>query len=164
MTAARTDRPPDHGAWFTAPVRLAVDATDATSGLAECPTVTYGGPDSASVSVIGTCRDVAGNAASRTFALSFDATPPILTKLSASGGDRRVMLRWDASGGAAAVEIVRSPGIAGAPTSVVFRGAGDGFVDSQVVNGNRYCVRGPRARRGGQRWQPGLARPGRARG
>ena len=33
-------------------------------------------PDSASVSVIGTCRDDAGNAASRTFALSFDATPP----------------------------------------------------------------------------------------
>ena len=32
VTAARTDRPPDHGAWFTAPVRLAVDATDATSG------------------------------------------------------------------------------------------------------------------------------------
>ena len=139
MTAARTDRPPDHGAWFTAPVRLAVDATDATSGLAECPTVTYGGPDSASVSVIGTCRDVAGNAASRTFALSFDATPPILTKLSASGGDRRVMLRWNATGGAAAVEILRSPGLAGAPTSVVFRGAGDGFVDSQVVNGNRYA-------------------------
>ena len=138
VTAARTDRPPDHGAWFTAPVRLAVEATDATSGLAECPTVTYGGPDSASVSVIGTCRDRAGNAASRTFALSFDATPPLLTKLSASGGDRRVMLRWDASGGAAAVEIVRSPGIAGAPTSVVFRGAGDGFVDSQVVNGGRY--------------------------
>ena len=44
VTAARTDRPPDHGTWFTAPVRLAVEATDATSGLAECPTVTYGGP------------------------------------------------------------------------------------------------------------------------
>jgi hypothetical protein len=139
VTAARTERPPDHGAWFTAPVRLAVEATDATSGLAECPTVTYGGPDSASVSVIGTCRDVAGNAASRTFGLSFDATPPLLTKLSASGGDRRVMLRWNATGGAAAVEILRSPGIAGASTSVVFRGTGDGFVDSQVVNGNRYA-------------------------
>ena len=97
VTAARTDRPPDHGAWFTAPVRLAVEATDATSGLAECPPVTYGGPDSASVSVIGTCRDEAGNAASRTFPLSFDATPPLLTKLSASGGDRRVMLRWNAT-------------------------------------------------------------------
>jgi hypothetical protein len=139
VTAARTDRPPDHGTWFTAPVRLAVEATDATSGLAECPTVTYGGPDSASVSLIGTCRDNAGNAASRTFALSFDATPPLLTKLSASGGDRRVMLRWNAVGGATAVEILRSPGLAGAPTSVVFRGSGDGFVDSQVVNGNRYA-------------------------
>ena len=50
VTAARPERPPDHGAWFTAPVRLAVEATDATSGLAECPTVAYGGPDSASVS------------------------------------------------------------------------------------------------------------------
>jgi len=139
VTAARTDRPPDHGAWFTAPVRLAVEATDATSGLAECPTLTYGGPDSGAVSVIGTCRDRAGNVASRTFALSFDATPPILTVLSAAGGDRRVMLRWKATGGPTAVEIVRSPGIAGAPTSVVFRGAGDGFVDSQVANGSRYA-------------------------
>jgi hypothetical protein len=139
VTAARTDRPPDHGAWFTAPVRLAVDATDATSGLAECPTVTYGGPDSAAVSVTGTCRDHAGNAASRTFALSFDATPPDLRTLAASGGDRRVMLRWSATGGAASVVILRSPGIAGAPTSVVFRGAGAGFVDSHVANGSRYA-------------------------
>ena len=139
VTAVRTDRPPDHGAWFNAPVRLALEATDATSGVAECPPVTYGGPDSASVSLTGTCRDVAGNAAGRTFPLSFDATPPRLTKLSASGGDRRVMLRWRATGGAAAVEILRSPGLDGAPTSVVFRGAGDGFVDSKVVNGNRYA-------------------------
>ena len=139
VTAARTDRPPDHAGWFTAPVRLAVEAIDATSGLAECPTVTYGGPDSAAVSVTGTCRDHAGNAASRTFALSFDATPPDLKALSASGWDRRVMLRWDATGGAASVEVLRSPGIAGAPTSVVFRGAGGGFVDSHVVNGSRYA-------------------------
>ncbi len=139
VTAVRTDRPPDHGAWFNAPVRLALEATDATSGVAECPPVTYGGPDSASVSLTGTCRDVAGNAAGRTFPLSFDATPPRLTKLSASGGDRRVTLRWRATGGAAAVEILRSPGLDGAPTSVVFRGAGDGFVDSKVVNGNRYA-------------------------
>ena len=139
VTAVRTDRPPDHGAWFNAPVRLALEATDATSGVAECPPVTYGGPDSASVSLTGTCRDVAGNAAGRTFPLSFDATPPRLTKLSASGGDRRLTLRWRATGGAAAVEILRSPGLDGAPTSVVFRGAGDGFVDSKVVNGNRYA-------------------------
>jgi hypothetical protein len=139
VTAAVTDRPPDHGTWFTSPVRLAVVATDATSGLAECPAVTYGGPDSASVSVTGTCRDRAGNTASRTFALSFDATPPVLTRLSASAGDRRVMLRWNATAGATSVQIMRSPGIAGASTSVVFRGAGDGFVDSQVVNGDRYA-------------------------
>ena len=139
VTAVRTDRPPDHGAWFNAPVRLALEATDATSGVAECPPVTYGGPDSASASLTGTCRDVAGNVAGRTFPLSFDATPPRLTKLSASGGDRRVTLRWRATGGAAAVEILRSPGLDGAPTSVVFRGAGEGFVDSKVVNGNRYA-------------------------
>ena len=68
------------------------------------------------------------------------------------------MLRWNAAGGAAAVEILRSPGIAGAPTSVVFRGAGDGFVDSQVVNGNRYAYEVRVGRRGGQRWQPDRAR------
>jgi hypothetical protein len=139
VTAARTDRPPDHGNWFTAPVRLAVEAVDATSGLAECPIVTYGGPDSGAVSVTGTCRDRAGNAASRSFALSFDATPPLLTKLSASGGDRRVMLHWATTGGATSVVVIRSPGIGGAPSSVVFRGSGAEFVDGQVVNDKRYA-------------------------
>jgi hypothetical protein len=138
VTAARTDRPPDYAGWYTAPVRLAVEATDATSGLAECPTVTYGGPDSATVSVIGTCRDQAGNVASRTFPLSFDATAPLLTRVAASGGDRRVMLRWLASGGAISAEVVRSPGRGGAPSSVVFRGAGAAFEDTRVVNGTRY--------------------------
>ena len=139
VTAARTDRPPDNGRWFTAPVRLAVEATDATSGLADCPSVTYDGPDSATVSVTGTCRDRAGNAASRAFPLSFDATPPLVTALSAAGGDRRVMLRWKATGGVASAEVLRSPGLGGAPTSVVFRGPGVRFADAEVVNGTRYA-------------------------
>jgi len=138
VTAARPERPPDHGSWFTAPVRLNVEATDATSGLAACPNVTYDGPDSPTVSVIGTCRDRAGNAASRAFPLSFDATPPLLTALSVSPGDRRVMLRWRATGGVASVEVMRSPGLGGAHTSVVFRGPGARFADAEVVNGDRY--------------------------
>ena len=48
------------------------------------------------------------------------------------------MLRWRAAGGAASVEILRSPGLGGEPTSVVFRGPGAGFADTRVVNRRRY--------------------------
>ena len=132
MTAVRTDRPPDHAGWFTAPVRVALEATDATSSLAECPTVTYGGPDSAAVSVTGTCRDRAGNTSSHSLGLSFDATAPQLTSLSASGGDGRVMLRWRAAGGAASVErsSARPAWAASLPASCsAVRGAG--FADTR---------------------------------
>ena len=138
VTAARPERPPDHGNWFTAPVRLDLEATDATSGLAACPSVTYDGPDSPTVSVTGACRDRAGNAASRAFPLSFDATPPLLEALKASPGDRRVMLLWRATGGVASVEVLRSPGLGDAPTSVVFRGPGARFTDTGLGNDARY--------------------------
>jgi hypothetical protein len=71
---------PERGAnadgWFNQPVRFDLQATDATSGLADCPSVTYSGPDSATASFGTSCRDRAGNTASRTFSLKYDATAP----------------------------------------------------------------------------------------
>jgi hypothetical protein len=77
LTGATPERPPNAGGWFSNPVRFDIQATDATSGIADCPPVTYGGPDSATASFNASCRDLAGNSASRSFALKYNATPSV---------------------------------------------------------------------------------------
>jgi hypothetical protein len=138
VTSATPERPPDHAGWFTAPVRFAVAASDATSGLADCPPVSYTGPDSPTAVLAGLCRDHAGNFARRTFELSFDATSPSLTGLKSAVGDRRVELSWGATGEARSIEVVRTPGLGDERATVVFRGPGTRFVDTAVVNRDRY--------------------------
>ncbi len=54
-------RPPDLGPFYTAPLPISWSATDATSGIATCTTLTYSGPDGPAVAPTGTCRDRAGN-------------------------------------------------------------------------------------------------------
>ena len=138
-TGGRPARGPDANGWYTRPVAIEFDGSDPISGLAGCSSITYRGPDSASASVQGTCTDLAGNvSAPFAYGLKYDETPPRLTGVSARTGDRRVVLRWAATGGADAVEVVRSPGLKGAPESVVVRGRGAAFADTQVRNGNRY--------------------------
>jgi hypothetical protein len=90
--------------WFNRPVRFDPAGSDATSGIADCPSVTYAGPDSATASFTGSCRDHAGNFASRTFGLKYDETAPRVTEAAAE----------------------RPPNEAGwynRPVSVTFRGA-----------------------------------------
>ena len=50
------------------------------------PPTTYGGPDSATASFTGSCRDRAGNSANRTFALKYDSTAPTVTAAQAARG------------------------------------------------------------------------------
>ena len=75
---------PERGAnaegWFSRPVRFDLQATDATSGLADCPPVTYSGPDSATASFNTDCRDRAGNTTRRSFSLKYDGTAPDTTR------------------------------------------------------------------------------------
>ena len=87
-TASSTTRPrrpspppgpngkPNAEGWFNRAVSFDIDGTDATSGIADCAPVTYGGPDSATASITGACQDQAGNATNRSFALKYDSTPP----------------------------------------------------------------------------------------
>jgi hypothetical protein len=72
-------RPPDRADWYNRPVAFAVEGSDATSGIASCPPITYAGPDGAQASVAGMCIDAAGNRASRAFSLRYDATGPVVT-------------------------------------------------------------------------------------
>ena len=137
VTGAQPERPPDHAGWFVSPVRFAFTATDATSGLDVCLPVDYAGPDGADAVLVGRCRDRAGNGGTRNFTLDYDATPPALS-LSAESGDGSVALSWQTSPDATSVEVSRTPGVDGAPSSVVFTGPGTSFVDGLVSNGARY--------------------------
>ena len=135
VLAALPDRPADHAGWYTRPVGFSVTGRDAASGLAGCSPVTYRGPDAAGARLLGTCTDKAGNSASRAFPLRYDATAPDAPAAEVSTGDRVVRLRWPV---AAAVEVVRTPGVRGAARSVVHDGPGRKFTDRRVRNGRRY--------------------------
>ena len=86
VTGATPVRPPDgEGGWFNRPVDIVFSGTDATSGIAGCTTLTYSGPEAASTSVAGTCRDQAGHVSEALpFSLRYDATPPEVTAATAA--------------------------------------------------------------------------------
>ncbi len=86
VAGASPERSPNAAGWFNRPVRFDLAGTDATSGVADCPSVTYGGADSATASFTGSCRDRAGNSASRTFGLKYDSTAPAVTGGQAARG------------------------------------------------------------------------------
>jgi hypothetical protein len=138
ITGATPERPPNAAGWFNRPVRFSIQASDATSGVEDCPPVTYAGPDSPTALFAAGCRDFAGNSASLAFALKYDATPPAITDLTATPADRSVALSWRTSADAESVEVMRTPGIGTDAGTIVFRGPGTRFVDSGVSNGVRY--------------------------
>ena len=47
VSTATPGRAPDANGWYNHAVAFVIDGTDATSGLADCPPVTYSAPDSA---------------------------------------------------------------------------------------------------------------------
>ena len=78
--SASPARAADANGWYNHPVGVAFTGTDAVSGIDSCTgATTYSGPDSGSAAVSGSCRDRAGNSASATVALKYDATPPTVT-------------------------------------------------------------------------------------
>jgi hypothetical protein len=135
ITDAAADRPPDHDGWYTHPVTFAPKATDATSGVLGCESVSYAGPDTADARIVATCRDNAGLAASRTFPLRYDATAPDLSGIAATTADRVVRLTWPPG---ATATLVRTPGTDGAPSTVLYEGPGRSFKDREVRNGRQY--------------------------
>jgi hypothetical protein len=79
VTGAAPARTPDRAGWYNRPVAFTGQGSDAFSGLASCPSVTYLGPDAAAASVLATCLDQAGNVGTRAFPLSYDGTSPAVT-------------------------------------------------------------------------------------
>ena len=128
-------RPPDYNGWFNSPVAFTFAGHDATSGVESCTSGAYGGPDGAGVSIAGTCRDVAGNVATASFALSYDATPPEQPAVRAIPGDHRVALRWS-SPAANGVEVVRMA--KAGPPKLIYQGSERKLTDRRLRNGRRY--------------------------
>jgi hypothetical protein len=132
VTGASPGRPPDGKGWYNRPVVVSFAGADSTSGVESCSAPGYSGPNSATASVGGSCRDRAGNvSAPGSFALKYDSTAPSLARLRARSGNHRVALTWQASRDVAVVEIERSG-------RTIYRGGGRHFVDRKLKNGVRY--------------------------
>ena len=113
--------------------------TDITSGIASCSApVRYAGPDLPKAAVVGSCRDHAGNSAEAGHAFPFDASAPKLAKPKVSRGAGEITIAWPASNDFASTQIVRSPGLKGKASSVVYTGKASRFVDKSVQAGSRY--------------------------
>jgi hypothetical protein len=136
---AGADRPADTGGFFNHPLTASWTGTDATSGIASCTSMPYGGPDGSGITLSGTCTDKAGNvSAAVPFVFDYDSTAPTLSDVSARPGDAGARLAWQASG-ASRVVVTRSSGTArSAQTGVVYNGTGGSFTDRGLKNGARY--------------------------
>jgi hypothetical protein len=85
---ASPTRSPDSNGWYDRPVVVAWAGSDPGSGVESCTDAfTYGGPDSAGVTLAGTCTDKAGNSGSGSFQLSYDGTPPAVSARAERGPD-----------------------------------------------------------------------------
>jgi hypothetical protein len=133
------ERAPDHKGWYRKPVTISFAGTDITSGIASCSApARYAGPDLPKAAVVGSCRDRAGNAAEAGHTFPFDDNAPKLAKPTVSRGPGEITIAWTASSDFAATQIVRSPGLKGKASSVVYTGKASRFVDKSVQAGSRY--------------------------
>jgi hypothetical protein len=141
LLAPKPSRGPDWKGWYNRPVAVRFIGSDATSGLESCETPTYRGPDSDRATATGVCRDNAGNAATGSHEIKYDATPPKVTKIRARTYVGTATLRWWASADVAQFAIVRTPGLRGRKPGVVYRGTGKRFRDKRVAVGRTYIYR-----------------------
>lgn len=137
---ASADRAPDGKGWYRRPVTVTFSGSDPVSGVAACtPGVRYAGPDRQDVSLVGTCRDAAGNvSAERGLTLSYDATAPKLSRVEARLTRGVARVGWKKPTDAVLVRIERVPGVNGAKRTHVYSGTGEAFVDRTVRRGVTY--------------------------
>ena len=133
------ERAPDHQGWYRKPLTVTFTGTDITSGIASCTEPRrYAGPDLPKAAVVGSCRDRAGNAAEAGQTFPYDASAPKLAKPKVSRGAGEITIAWTPSSDFASMQIVRSPGLKGKASSVVYTGKAPRFVDKSVQAGSRY--------------------------
>jgi hypothetical protein len=140
--AAAATRAPDHNGWYNHAFAIAWHGADATSGIASCTSLTYSGPDATTANVSGGCTDNAGNSASSSFAVEYDATPPQLSSVSVQSTESANIVHWKSSSPNDVAAISRVARGSRSERSL-FSGAGVGFVDKKIQDGveYRYAVR-----------------------
>ena len=135
------ERMPDANGWYNRPLTVAFAGVDITSGVAECSSARYAGPDNAAALVSGSCTDNAGNVTALSAAFKYDSTAPSVTDVRATNGDRSAQLSWRMSSDTASVEIRRAPGRSGQGESVIYRGQSTGYLDKGLTIGRKYEYR-----------------------
>jgi hypothetical protein len=78
-TAVVSVSAPDHGEWYNQPLTVSFTWSDNLSGVGTPCTTSqdYSGPDGSSIPVNGSCTDQAGNSASASKTIKYDATAPV---------------------------------------------------------------------------------------
>jgi hypothetical protein len=135
--AAAATRAPDHNGWYNHAFAIAWHGADATSGIASCTSLTYSGPDASTANVSGGCTDNAGNSASSSFAVEYDATPPQLSAVSVQSTETANIVHWKSSSPDDVASITRVARGSRNERSL-FSGAGVGFVDKKIQDGVEY--------------------------
>jgi hypothetical protein len=103
--------------------------------------VTYAGPDRAGAGIGGGCTDNAGNTGSAPIAINYDATAPVLSKVSVKSGGKSDLVRWTSSSPSDTVVIQRWARGAKEPAAghgIVFRGTGATFADRKIQSNVEY--------------------------
>jgi hypothetical protein len=131
-------RPPDANGWYNHAVTAAFSGTDGTSGIASCSSAGYSGPDNPNETLSGHCTDNAGNVGSASFRFKYDSTPPTLSKLTATAGNRRVGLSWVASPDTTIIDVSRTSSASGVKAGLVYSGTAATFQDTRLKAGARY--------------------------
>jgi hypothetical protein len=135
--SVRLSRSPDFHGWYNHPVTIHWNGADATSGIASCTSGTYRGPDTGASKINGGCTDRAGNSAGYQVHLAYDATPPVIRRVSAASTTASVVLTWISSSPSDRIRVQRS--IRGRKTkSTIFRGTAAAFTDKTIHPGTQY--------------------------
>jgi hypothetical protein len=136
--AASVSRGPDFNGWYNHPLGIGWHGSDATSGIASCSAITYSGPDrGSSAPVGGGCTDRAGNSASAPVSINYDATAPLLSKVSVTSRAGSDLVHWRSSSLADTAVVQRGArGVKQRP--VVYRGSGTAFTDNRIRSNLEY--------------------------
>jgi hypothetical protein len=138
---ASVSRGADFNGWYNHPLGISWHGNDATSGIASCSVVTYAGPDGAGAGIGGGCTDNAGNGAAAPVAINYDATAPVLSKVSIKSGAASDLVRWNSSSPSDTVVIqrwARGNKQPAAGRGIVFQGAGEAFTDKKIRSSVEY--------------------------
>jgi len=137
-TRVASNRPADFGGKYNHTLTLNWSASDATSGVESCSSTTYSGPDGTNITLTGTCRDRAGNVSAPVpFVFSYDATPAVVSKVTASIGRKTATVAWQTAG-ATTVSLIRASAKAPTQRRTVYAGTGSSFTDRGLRTGRHY--------------------------